>query len=284
MTSDTVKNVKNNYCKDCKPRNNIISAHALNDERLGQIERGVKGLFKNTFIINGRVIYAYTSNGECFLFDTDDLEKVKKHVWRRKELRGGWYVAAMIGGKETYLHTLIMNNLAVKKRVDHINRDKLDNRKINLRFCTPQKNAFNQGLPKTNTLGYKGIQTHANGRWNARIAFCQRNISLGLYDTIQEAAAAYDLAAEMLFGEFAWLNRDHLIGVRQSSEKIKAYVVHRCIQRVSGFTWDKDPDILQEALNRLESKRKQHDFLVANRFMNTYTNPHVAGVSVAVPL
>ncbi len=137
-------------------------------------------------------------------------------------------------------------------------------------------------MPKTNTLGYKGIQTHAHGRWNARITFCQRNISLGLYDSIQEAASAYDLAAEVLFGEFAWLNRDHLIGVRQPSEKIKQYVINRCIQRLAGFKWEKDPNILQEALIRLEIERKHHDFIVKKRCLNTYTNPDIAVVSEAM--
>ena len=75
-------------------------------------------------------------------------------------MRDGWYVYTVVKQKFTYFHTLILDNLECRKRIDHINRDKLDNRRENLRFCCDQQNAFNQGMPKTNTLGYKGRRNH----------------------------------------------------------------------------------------------------------------------------
>ena len=148
--------------------------------------------------------------------------------------------------KFTYFHTLILDNLECRKRIDHINRDKLDNRRENLRFCCDQQNAFNQGMPKTNTLGYKGLAKHTSGRWNAVITFCQKKISLGLYDTKVEAAAVYDAAAELLFGEFCRLNRECVAGVPHATPK-----------RMEGIQWAQNPELLDAALRRLHREQER---------------------------
>jgi hypothetical protein len=92
--------------------------------------------------------------------------------------------------------------------IDHANGDTLDNRKVNLRICTRADNKRNRGIPSNNTLGYKGVAlTKSKKRYMARIGSGRgKHMYLGTYDTIEEAARAYDAKAKELFGEYAYLN------------------------------------------------------------------------------
>jgi len=92
--------------------------------------------------------------------------------------------------------------------VDHISGDRLDNRKCNLRICTPNENSLNRGLYKNNTSTYKGVVFHKNHeKFMAQIAFGKKNVHLGYFECPKEAAAAYNAAAQKYFGEFAKLNQ-----------------------------------------------------------------------------
>lgn len=256
MRGDSIQKIQVPYCSQCKPRNAVLDIDAIPDGVAAQVRERKSGIFQNTFIVDGPVVYGYTSNAECSLFDTADIEKTKKHTWSRKHMRDGWYVYTVVKQKFTYFHTLILDNLECRKRIDHINRDKLDNRRENLRFCCDQQNAFNQGMPKTNTLGYKGLAKHTSGRWNAVITFCQKKISLGLYDTKVEAAAVYDAAAELLFGEFCRLNRECVAGVPHATPDQRSYVVYRCLKRLEGIQWAQNPELLDAAFRRLHREQE----------------------------
>lgn len=87
--------------------------------------------------------------------------------------------------------------------VDHINGDRTDNRRENLRLCDPAGNSRNRRPNAGKT--YKGISPSGR-RWRARIRCNGKNLHLGTFDTPEEAARAYDAAASDLFGEFASLN------------------------------------------------------------------------------
>jgi hypothetical protein len=82
--------------------------------------------------------------------------------------------------------------------IDHINGNRLDNRWSNLRAATLLQQLGNQRLHRTNTSGYRGVSPHQGGKWVAIIA--RRH--LGLFDTPQDAAAAYNAAAREHFGDF----------------------------------------------------------------------------------
>ena len=87
--------------------------------------------------------------------------------------------------------------------IDHINRNGLDNQKINLRFATRSQNQANSRLPKNNTSGIKGVCWHKRDRkWVARVAFRGRRINLGYFENFDEAVDSYDKKSKELFGEF----------------------------------------------------------------------------------
>lgn len=93
-------------------------------------------------------------------------------------------------------------------QVDHINLDKLDNRRTNLRFATGTQQRANTPLRRNNTSGFKGVSWDKDRRkWQATIRCNDKRYHLGRFDAIEEAAAAYDAAAIHFFGEFARTNQ-----------------------------------------------------------------------------
>lgn len=131
--------------------------------------------------------------------DYDDWERVSKHGWYLDKQ----YAAAKIRGKRVYLHKFILG-IDDKRIVDHINHDKLDCRKSNLRVATRGQNEANKGLLKNNTSGYKGVSYHKRDKkWRAQIGFEGKKIYLGAYNTPEEAFAAYAEASLLYFGQFA---------------------------------------------------------------------------------
>lgn len=108
-----------------------------------------------------------------------------------------------------YLHRVVLSRMLNRpllktEEVDHINLNSLDNRRTNLRLANRSQNVSNQGKPKTNTSGFKGVSWYkANRKYVARIKFHQKNIHLGYFDDPYEAHMAYQRAAQDLFGDFA---------------------------------------------------------------------------------
>jgi hypothetical protein len=88
--------------------------------------------------------------------------------------------------------------------VDHINGDPSDNRIENLRVATDSQNLANMRKPITNKSGKKGVSWHAIGKkWQTHIKVRGKNLYLGLFDTVEEAHAAYVAKAIEMHGEFA---------------------------------------------------------------------------------
>ena len=96
-----------------------------------------------------------------------------------------------------------------KLEVDHINRSKADNHARNLRYASHSQNMMNRRKQtrRVTSSQYKGVQWCKLGqRWKASIKLDGRRMHLGLYACEEEAALAYDLKAEEIFGEHALLN------------------------------------------------------------------------------
>lgn len=158
----------------------------------------------NQYNIMDDIAIGTTFSGQTFVFDAEDILTVKKYTWG---ISAGGYVSANLpGGDVLMLHSLLMG--AIKGLwIDHISRNKLDNRKSNLRYVSPQQNSFNSGISKNNTTGYKGVYYDKNRKkYQAEIMCSRKKYHLGRFDTALEAAKAYNQKAIELFGEYAFLN------------------------------------------------------------------------------
>ncbi len=78
-----------------------------------------------------------------------------------------------------------------KHQIDHVDRDRLNNRAGNLREVTQQQNLKNKGTYSSNKSGHPGVHWYSRySKWHAGISNNRKNIDLGYYDTIEEAVAA----------------------------------------------------------------------------------------------
>jgi hypothetical protein len=93
-------------------------------------------------------------------------------------------------------------------QIDHINGDRADNRLCNLRESSQQDNCRNRRANHSNQSGIKGIYWDTlNNKWRAQICVAGTNQNLGLFDTKEAAAEAYEGASLLFFGAFALANR-----------------------------------------------------------------------------
>lgn len=143
--------------------------------------------------------------------DDEDYEVLMKNRWC---YHGGYAVRGQRQGKIVRLirmHNFLMNT-PPKMVTDHINGDRLDNQRANLRICSHAENQRNRGMNLNNTSGYKGVIQASKHprvktkRWVAQIKVNYKTIRLGYFVTPEEAALAYNKAALEHFGEYAYQN------------------------------------------------------------------------------
>ena len=127
--------------------------------------------------------------------DKDDLLKIQLYKWG---LLSNGYVIARINKKIILLHRLIMGDKK-GQQIDHINHNKLDNRKQNLRWVTNQQNNWNKkskGVYYDNTLKSR--------KWLAAISINGKRMNLGRYKRYEEAERVRRKAEQKYFGKFAY--------------------------------------------------------------------------------
>jgi len=147
------------------------------------------------------------------LVDDEDFEIVNKYKWQDN---GYGYARRTIRTnnkyKTLYMHRFILGIYDTKIQVDHIDRNKLNNQKHNLRLATRNQNMRNTEKHKiingNNTSSkYKGVHwSKKSKKWCAQIKVNGKFIYLGLYKNEKSAALAYNKAAKKHFGEYALLN------------------------------------------------------------------------------
>lgn len=105
------------------------------------------------------------------------------------------------------MHSLIFGDTG-GMYIDHINNCGRDNRKANLRLCSPAQNSYNTQVQSGSKSGYKGVSPlkSQSKKWRASIAHLGKSYTIGDFYCKHEAARAYNAKALELYGEFAWLN------------------------------------------------------------------------------
>ena len=157
----------------------------------------------NEYEVCGDVAYLKTSNGDIIKVDLEDLDKINNYCWSKNSV--GYAQAREIGKDSIVLMHRIIMSPSNKELVDHINHDKLDNRKLNLRVCSQSDNMANQIISKTNTTGFKGVYWDDNrNKWVSQIGYKNKNIYLGRYDNKQDAIEAREKAEIEYFGEYRY--------------------------------------------------------------------------------
>ena len=143
------------------------------------------------------------------------LSYVDENIWHEINSKK-WYIhngyaVSQINGKmhsmHAYIYMLVHNELStVKQPIDHINNNKLDNRVDNLRKVSASVNGHNCNKQSSTTSKYTGVYLNKKGKWNAYISKDYKQYHIGIFQTENAAALAYNIKATELYSNFARLN------------------------------------------------------------------------------
>ena len=220
VTSKLMKGRDNKYCEVCgttKGRINdskifnmmLCDNHYQQMRKYGKIV-DTSTYFKNEVIIHNdyaEIIlrnrnYEYVGSA---LIDIEDISKVENYKWHLNH-RG--YVSSGHGENTRLLHRVIIE-CPEDKIVDHINHDKLNNKKNNLRACSYSENLYNTNprTSKVKTSKFKGVCFNKRrNKWVARITHNKKETCIGYFENEIDAAIAYNVKALEFYKEFALLN------------------------------------------------------------------------------
>jgi hypothetical protein len=143
--------------------------------------------------------------GQTTLVDDDVYPELAQYRWR---LNSSGYAVRSCKAHDKEIAVCMHREIMHAPRglvVDHIDGNKLNCTRANMRLITQQENLMNRRCFKNNRCGYKGV-TQQHGKWHARIQFHEKLIHLGFWEDQITAALAYDCAAHKLFGEYAHPN------------------------------------------------------------------------------
>jgi hypothetical protein len=155
------------------------------------------------------------TQGKFALVDDQDYDFLMQWKWYACYIHKTHYAkrSVRIGLKtiRIRMHREILKRMRLHiagKKIDHRDRNGLNNRRSNLRIATNSQNQHNQGIRKNNKSGYKGVTWNKqHNKWQARICINWKEIWLGLFDDKKDAAKAYNEAALKYHGKFAVLNK-----------------------------------------------------------------------------
>lgn len=157
-----------------------------------------------------------------FLIDKEYYQFFKLHKWY---LSRGGYATSNFRGKDLTAQQLLLK-YSSNQEIDHINRNKLDNRLCNLRVVSKIENRQNVGISKSNTSGFKGVSfLKKNKVWVANIGKGKNRIHLGSYLTIERAAFAYNYASKLRYGNKCFVNK-------LPRELVTSYIINADIGKI----------------------------------------------------
>jgi hypothetical protein len=157
------------------------------------------------------------TQGKYAIVDKRDFPMLSKHTWC---YNGRYAITSFyIGNRKSKLvpmHRLLLRLTDPKILVDHINRDKLDNRRYNLRTGDKCINSINREkrkgtMSEKSGSKYKGVvfdnRKHRVKRYQARLKYYGKIHYSPYMHTERDAAIEYNKLAIMIHGEYACLNK-----------------------------------------------------------------------------
>ena len=160
---------------------------------------------ENKYNLSGEFGIGYTSKDEEFYFDLEDYDKIKDYCWYISTQ--GYLVSNISDTKRTCLimHRLIMEAGNYDIVVDHINHNKKDNRKENLRLVNRRENNWNRNIAIDSLSGRIGVHwDKSRNKWRATLKKDGKNHTLGRFDNLEDAIKAREKAEREYYGEYAF--------------------------------------------------------------------------------
>lgn len=147
------------------------------------------------------------TKGQEAIVDDNDFETLKSVSWCVVNGTNSLY-AGRNEKTDDRFRTVLMHRVILEAKrgdiVDHKNGNTLDNRKKNLRFCSPAQSVCNRGMMKNNTSGFVGaIFNKRLGKFESRISLNGKSHYLGIFETAEAAGQAHARVAKRLHGKFA---------------------------------------------------------------------------------
>lgn len=151
------------------------------------------------------------TQGKFAQLDDADFEFLSQFIWHARKDLHCWYAGRNIPGEDGTQSSVLMHRVIADAPagvlVDHWDGDGLNNQRLNLRCCTHSQNNKNKHKAAPATSKFKGVYwKRASSKWESSICVDYKRKYLGLFLDEQDAARAYDSAAQQHFGEFAALN------------------------------------------------------------------------------
>lgn len=141
-----------------------------------------------------------TNCNQYMLCDIDTWESLKKYSWCKSK---NGYAVGYCCGKQVKFHQMVLEYDKSNFVIDHINGNKLDNRKCNLRIIDRKYNNMNLSIAKNNTSGVTGVSFNKKfNKWKSEIQVNRRRIFLGWYDKIDDAIKIRKEAEIKYFGSY----------------------------------------------------------------------------------
>lgn len=153
---------------------------------------------RNEYSMEGDIVSVKMRNG-VMLCDKIDWDKLSKYYWF---IAGDGYPTTSIDGKFKKFHVLILDCPKGYER-DHINGNRTDNRRINLRIVPANANRFNKGLDRRNKSGHTGVFWYQRyQKYQVSIRAKGKTMHLGYYEDYETAVRVREEAERKYFGEY----------------------------------------------------------------------------------
>lgn len=179
------------------------SCGCYNKERIKKI--GLSNIKRNKYEVleDGKTVKVFFHNTDnYFLCDLEDwIPIADTYTWWESE---HGYARTNLGkdNKFMFFHSYVLNEFPSENRIcDHINRNRLDNRKENLRMITRAENAYNQNKYKNNKTGHTGVYNYSStDKWVAYINYNKQRVNCGVFSSYEDAVKAREEKELELYG------------------------------------------------------------------------------------